>query len=105
LRGELQANWSVCISVTIACRNSKQNGARPRRTTRAIIGALLQLIDLYEKLGEQPQQLAWLERLVAASPKSNEYRLRLARLLAQLDHLDRAAAAFDVLLGTETAQH
>ncbi len=65
------------------------------------LGAYLQLIDLYERLGDQPQQLAWIEKLVAVAPKSLDYRLRLARLLAQMDLLDRAAALYDELLGSE----
>lgn len=65
------------------------------------LGAYLQLITFYERTGDQPQQLAWLEKLVAVAPKNLDYRLRLARLLAQMDLLDRAAAAFDELLGSE----
>lgn len=65
------------------------------------LGGYLQLIDFYERLGDQPQQLAWLEKLVAAAPKNLEYRLRLGRLLAQLDMVDRAVAVYDELLGAE----
>lgn len=62
------------------------------------LGAYLQLIDLYERLGDHPQQLAWLEKLTALAPKNFEYRLRLARLLVQMDQLGRAAKACDDLL-------
>ena len=64
------------------------------------LGGYLQLINLYERLGEQPEQLVWLEKLVALTPRNGEYRLRLARLLARMDLLDRAATAYDQLLGT-----
>lgn len=65
------------------------------------LGACLQLIGFYERLGDQAQQLVWLEKLTALAPKNLEYRLRLARLLAQMHLLDRAAAAYDEMLGSE----
>jgi len=65
------------------------------------LGAYLQLIDLYERLGDHTQQLTWLEKLVAVASKNLDYRLRLARLLAQMDLVDRAVAAYDELLGSE----
>lgn len=61
-------------------------------------GALLQLIDLYERLGDLEQQCAWIQKLATLLPKSIEHRLRLARVHAQLDELDRAAAIYDQLL-------
>jgi tetratricopeptide (TPR) repeat protein len=101
LRGELQAQlvrlhqrYHRVPELEVKWRRAAEENPRD-------LGALLQLVDLYEKLGEQAQQLAWLERLVAAAPKNHEYRLRFARLLAQLDQLDRAAAAYDALLGAE----
>ncbi|HET6407380.1 MAG TPA: tetratricopeptide repeat protein, partial [Chthoniobacteraceae bacterium] len=65
------------------------------------LGAYLQLIDLYEHLGEHGQQLAWLDKLILSAPRSVEYRLRRGRLLAQMDRLAEASQAFDELLGSE----
>ncbi|MEQ1861390.1 MAG: tetratricopeptide repeat protein [Chthoniobacteraceae bacterium] len=65
------------------------------------LGAYLQLIELYGRLGDHEQQLVWVEKLVTVAPKNLEYRRRLARLLAQMDLLDRAAGAYDELLGSE----
>ena len=65
------------------------------------IGGYLQLIDLYERLGEHEQQLAWLGKLILSAPRSVDYRLRRARLLAQMDRLTEAATAYDELLGAE----
>jgi tetratricopeptide (TPR) repeat protein len=65
------------------------------------LGAYLQLIDLYERLGEHTQQLALLDKLILSAPRSVEYRLRRARLLAQMDRLEEAARAYDELLGSE----
>ena len=65
------------------------------------LGAYLQLIDLYERLGDHPQQLVWLEKLTALVPKTFEYRLRLARLLVQMDQLAPAAKAYDELLASQ----
>lgn len=67
------------------------------------LGAYLQLIDLYERLGDQPQQLAWLEKLTALAPKNFEYRLRHARLLVEMDQLGRGAKIYEELLGLQPA--
>jgi tetratricopeptide (TPR) repeat protein len=65
------------------------------------LGGYLQLIGLYERLGDHEQQLAWLDKLILSAPRSVEYRLRRARLLAQMDRLNDAAKAYDELLGSE----
>src|SRR4030095_10454167 len=65
------------------------------------LGAYLPLIDLSERLREDAQQLAWLDKLILSAPRSVEYRLRRARLFAQMDRLAEAARAYDELLGSE----
>jgi len=58
----------------------------------------LQLVDFYERLGDLEHQRFWLDRLTQLAPKNPEYRLRLARLLVQLEQLDPASALYDALL-------
>lgn len=65
------------------------------------LGSYIQLIDLYERLGEHEQQLNWLGKLILSAPRNVEYRLRRARLLAQMDRLTEAAQGYDELLGSE----
>ena len=65
------------------------------------LGGYLQLIDLYARLGEQPQELAWLEKLTVAAPKNSEYRLRLSRLLVEMDRPDDAVRVYDVLVAAQ----
>ena len=48
------------------------------------LGAYLQLVDFYERLGDHGQEFTWLEKLTVLAPKHGEYRLRLARLLVQI---------------------
>jgi tetratricopeptide (TPR) repeat protein len=67
--------------------------ANPRDLT-----AHLQLLDLYERLGEQERQLEWLSKLCELAPDRPQYRLRLARLQTQLDRLPEAGATYDQLL-------
>ena len=67
------------------------------------IGALLQLIELYERLGDLENQRAWLYALTKLAPKSTEYRLKLARLLTQMDAPEPAAAMYDELLKEQPA--
>ena len=62
------------------------------------IGALLQLMELYERLGDLENQHTWLFALTKLAPKNVEYRLKLARLLTQMDAPEPAAAMYDELL-------
>lgn len=78
---ELEARWLAYAQ------------ANPRDLT-----AHLQLLDLYERLGEQERQLEWLSKLCELAPDRPQYRLRLARLQAQMDLLPEAAATYDQLL-------
>ena len=61
------------------------------------LGAALRMVELYERTGALAQQQQWLERVTSLAPKSHDYRLRLARVLRQLDNLDAAAAQLDQL--------
>ncbi len=65
------------------------------------LGAYLQLIDLYARLGDLEQECTWLEKVCALAPKNLDYRTRLARLLTQMDRLDPAAAVYNELLAAQ----
>lgn len=66
-------------------------------------GGAMQLVEFYERTGNLDQQRVWLEKLAIQLPKNTEVRLKLARLLAQLDDTDRAAAMFDELIAAQPA--
>jgi tetratricopeptide (TPR) repeat protein len=67
------------------------------------LGACLQLIELYERLGDLENQREWLAKLTQLAPKNAEYRLKLARLLMQMDTPEAAAAIYDELLKEQPA--
>ncbi len=67
------------------------------------LGAYLQLVEFYERTGNLEQERAWLEKVTALVPRSSELRLKLARLLVQLDQLDAAAELFDRVLADQPA--
>ena len=67
------------------------------------LGARLQLVDLYERLGEQEPQRIWLTEAIRLAPKNADYRLKLARLLRQMDLPDPAAELYDRLLAEQPA--
>ncbi|MEZ0254913.1 MAG: tetratricopeptide repeat protein [Chthoniobacter sp.] len=62
------------------------------------LGACLQLVELYERLGDLEQQRVWLEKLTVLAPKNLEYREKFARLLLQMDRGEQATAVYDALL-------
>jgi len=74
-------------------RWKKQASENPRD-----LGACLQLIVLYERLGDDAQQRVWREKLVALAPKNATYRLALARLLVRMDDLNAGVPLYDQLL-------
>jgi len=63
----------------------------------------LQLLDLYDRLGEQERQLPWLDKLCALAPQNTDYQLRRAKLHGLLDQTDKAAALYDQLLAQPNA--
>ena len=67
------------------------------------LGACLQLIELYERTGDLEQQRVWLNAAIKLMPKNPDYRLKLARLLVQMDQLDEAARIYDELLKEQPA--
>ena len=67
------------------------------------LGACLQLVELYERLGDLENQRTWLTALTQLAPKNAEYKLKLARLLTQMDAPDAAAAIYDALLKDQPA--
>jgi tetratricopeptide (TPR) repeat protein len=84
--GELEARWKDA-----AVRNPRD------------IGVYLQLIELYENLADLAQQRAWLEKLTGLAPKNQEYKMKLARVLVQLNETDGAAKIFDEITGDQPA--
>jgi tetratricopeptide (TPR) repeat protein len=98
LRGELQSqlirlHQRYHRTAELEERWKKYAADNPRDLT-----GYLQLIDLYERLGDLEHERLWLERLTQIVPKNPDYRLRLARLLVQMDQPDPAAAIYDALL-------
>lgn len=67
------------------------------------LSGYLQLIDLYERLGELEKERSWLEKLTELAPKNPDYRLRLARLLVRMEQVEAASAAYDTLLKEQPA--
>ncbi len=67
------------------------------------LGACLQLVDLYERLGELEQQRIWLTAAIKLAPKNPDYRLKLARLFSQMDQPEAAAELYDKLLAEQPA--
>ena len=65
------------------------------------LAAYLQLVAFYEKIGNQEQQRVWLEKLVTLSPKNAAARIKLGRLLAQIDQVEAAIPIYDRLLAEQ----
>jgi tetratricopeptide (TPR) repeat protein len=65
------------------------------------LGACLQLVDLYERLGELEAQRTWLSAAIKLAPKNPEYRQKLARLLTRMDQHDAAVEIYDKLLAEQ----
>ncbi|HYR57008.1 MAG TPA: tetratricopeptide repeat protein, partial [Chthoniobacteraceae bacterium] len=63
----------------------------------------VQLVDLYERLGDLEHERFWLDRLTQMAPKNPDYRLRLARLLVQMEQPDAALALYDALVKEQPA--
>jgi len=61
-------------------------------------GAYLQLIGLYERLGDLDQQCAVLKKLSDLLPDDLDYKTRLAHLYGQLNQPDKAAELLDQVL-------
>ena len=98
LRGELQGQlvrlhqrWNRTEELEAKWLHAVQENPRDA-------AAYVRLIDFYERTGSLQQQIDWLEKLATLTPKNTEHRLRLARLHARADQLDRAAAIYDELL-------
>ncbi len=81
VEGELEAKWKAQVEKA------------PRD-----LGGYLELVEFYERTGELEKEREWLEKVMALVPKNFEIRLKLARLLVQLDHLDAAIPHFDELI-------
>ena len=79
-------------------RWKKYAGENPRD-----LAGYIQLIDLYERLGDLEHQRFWLERLTQLAPKNPDYRLRLARLLVLMEQADAAIPLYDALIAEQPA--
>jgi tetratricopeptide (TPR) repeat protein len=71
----------------------KQAAENPRD-----LAPCVQLADFYEHLADAAQCRVWLEKAVALDPKDAATRLRLARILAELNEPDAAGKIYDALL-------
>ncbi len=65
------------------------------------LGGYLQLVEFYDRLGNPAQQRVWLEKITTLAPANADHRLRLARLLAQMDDLAAAAEQFDKVIAAQ----
>ncbi len=77
----------------LAARWKKDAAENPRD-----LGACLQLVELYERLGMLEEQRIWLTKLTTLAPKNTDYRFRLARLLMQMEAPEAAVQFYDALL-------
>src|SRR4030095_13687452 len=75
LRAELQAQLIRLHQRYHRAGELETRGKKYAQKTPRDLGAYLQLIDLYERLGEHEQQLAWLGKLILSAPRAVEYRL------------------------------
>ena len=82
----------------LAARWKKYAAENPRD-----LGACLQLIELYERLGLLEEQRFWLTKLTTLAPKNADYRFRLARLLVQMEAPEAAIPFYDALLKEQPA--
>ena len=84
------------IETALEERWRKDAEANPRD-----LGAVLRMVEYYERTGALQSQMVWLEKATALAPKAHEYRLRLARVMGQLDNLEGAAAQLDQLIAAQ----
>ncbi len=104
LRAELQAQIIRLHQRTHRVPELEARWKNAAQTHPRDAGALLQLADLYERLGDLEQQRVWLEKLCALLPRNTGYRVRLARVALQLDDVAGAAALYDDLLREQPLQ-
>jgi Flp pilus assembly protein TadD len=102
LRGELLGQMirtaqRLHVEADLEARWKTQVEKNPRD-----LGAYLQLVEFYERTAQPEAERAWLEKVVALVPKNFDHRLKLARLLAQLDQLVPAMALYDALLAAQS---
>ncbi len=65
------------------------------------LGGYLQVVEFYDRTGNFEQERVWLEKVTALVPGNADHALRLARLLAQMDQLDAAAAQFNKVMAAQ----
>jgi predicted Zn-dependent protease len=98
MRPELQSQFIRLHQRLQRTEELEEKWSRHAETNPRDIAGYLQLLDLFERLGQQEQQLLWLGKLCNAAPNRPEYLLRLARLQAHMDLLPQAAGSYDRLL-------
>ena len=104
LRAELQAQIIRLHQRTHRVPELEARWKNAAHTHPRDAGALLQLADLYERLGDLEQQRVSLEKLCVLLPRNTGYRVRLARVALQLDDVAGAAALYDDLLREQPTQ-
>lgn len=97
-RGELQARMIRLYQRADRAAELEARWRERAETQPRDRGALLQLIDFYEKTGDLRGQQEWLGKLGALEPGDAGHKLRLARVLALQDDFARAAKLYDEVL-------
>jgi tetratricopeptide (TPR) repeat protein len=110
VRGTAPGNWLraelLGQIIRIARRTHAENALEKKwlaevEANPRDLGGYLKLVEFYDCIGNPEQQRAWLEKITTLAPGNADYALRLARLLAQMDQLDAAAAQFDKVLAAQ----
>lgn len=84
VEGDLEAKWKQQVEQS------------PRD-----LGGYLQLVEFYERTGDLEKEREWLEKVLGLAPKNQDLRLKLARLLVQIDQVEAAIPLYDTLLAAQ----
>ncbi|MEO6784724.1 MAG: tetratricopeptide repeat protein, partial [Chthoniobacteraceae bacterium] len=110
VRGTAPGNWmraELLGQIIRLAQRTHAEGALEKKWLAQVeanprdLGGYLQLVEFYDRIGNPEQERAWLEKVTALVPGNSVYALRLARLLAQMDQLDAAAAQFDKVIAAQ----
>jgi tetratricopeptide (TPR) repeat protein len=110
VRGTAPGNWLraelLGQIIRLAQRTHAENALEKKWLAQAEsnprdLGGYLQLVEFYGRTGNPERERVWLEKITSLAPGNSDYALRLARLLAQMDQLDAAAARFDKVIAAQ----
>jgi tetratricopeptide (TPR) repeat protein len=110
VRGTAPGNWLrgelLGQIIRLAQRTHAENALEKKWLAQAEanqrdLGGYLQLVEFYDRIGNPELERVWLEKVTSLAPGNSDYALRLARLLAQMDQLDAAAAQFDRVIAAQ----